>query len=67
MEIAKCESQVGVAGGQHGGETRHFFFAAALFAGLFKRATTAHDFQRALAIDFFLQPTQRAFYRFAFF
>ena len=67
LEIAKCGLQVGVAGGQHGGETRYFFFAAAFFAGLFKRATTAHDFQRAFAIDFFLKPTQRAFYGFAFF
>ena len=67
MEIANGKLQVGVAGGQHGGETGHFFFAAAFFAGLFKRPAAAHDFQRALAIDFFLKPTQRAFYRFAFF
>jgi hypothetical protein len=67
LEIAKCELQVGVTGGQHGGETGHFFFAAAFFARLFKRPAAAHDFQRAFAIDFFLKPTQRAFYGFAFF
>ena len=61
------KSQIRVTGGQHGGETRHFFLAAPLFTGLFKRATAAHDFQRALAVDFFLKPAQRAFHRFAFF
>ena len=59
--------QVGVTSGQHGGETRHFFFAAAFFAGLFKGPAAAHDFQRAFAIDFFLKPTQRTFHGFAFF
>ena len=61
------ELQIRVTGGQHGGETRHFFLAAAFFAGLFKRPAAAHDFQRALAVDFFLKPAQRAFHRFAFF
>ena len=61
------KSQVRIAGRQHGGETRHFFLAAAFFAGLFKRAAAADDFQRALAVDFFLKPAQRAFHRFAFF
>ena len=60
-------SQVRVTGGQHGGETRHFLLAAAFFAGLFKGPAAAHDFQRALAIDFFLKPAQRALHRFAFF
>ena len=67
MEIAKGKLQVGVTGGQHGGETRHFFFTAAFFAGLFKRFAAAHDFQRAFAVDFFLQSAQGAFYGFAFF
>jgi hypothetical protein len=61
------KSQIRVTGGQHGGETGHFFLAAAFFAGLFKRPATADDFQRALAIDFFLKPAQRAFHRFTFF
>jgi hypothetical protein len=28
---------------------------------------SAHDFERALAVDFFLQPPQRTIHRFAFF
>jgi hypothetical protein len=61
------ELQIRVARGQHGGETRDFLLAAAFFAGLFERAMAAHDFQRAFAVDFFLQPSQRAIHRFAFF
>ena len=60
-------SQIRVARGQHGGETRDFLLASAFFAGLFERAMAAHDFQRAFAVDFFLKPAQRAIHRFAFF
>ena len=63
----KMRLQVGVAGGEHGGETRHFLLAAAFFARLFKRPAAAHDFQRALAVNFFLEPAQCAFHRLAFF
>jgi hypothetical protein len=58
---------VGVARGEHGGETGDFFFATAAFARLFKLPTAADDFQRALAVDFFLKPTQRTVHWFAFF
>jgi len=61
------KSQVGIAGGQHRGETRHFLLAAAFFARLFKRPAGAHNFQRALAVNFFLQAAQRAFHGLAFF
>ncbi len=56
-----------MTGGQHGGETRHFFFAAAFFAGLFKAAVGADGFERAFAVDFFLQSAQCAFHWLAFF
>ena len=58
---------VGVTRGEHGGETRNFFFATALLAGLFEAPVGAHDLERAFAVDFFLQPTQRTFHGFAFF
>jgi hypothetical protein len=56
-----------VTRGQHRGEPRNFFFATAAFAGLFKLSASAHDFERAFAIDFFLKPTQRTIHGFAFF
>ncbi len=59
--------QIRVARGQHRGEPRDFFLAAALFTRLFKMPVIAHDFKRALAVDFFLQPPQRTIHRFAFF
>ncbi len=58
---------VGVARGEHGGETGDFFLATTAFARLFKLPTAAHDFKRAFAIDFLFQPTQRTVHRFAFF
>ncbi len=58
---------VGMARGEHGGETRDFFLAAADGAGLFKLPAVAHDLERAFAVDFFLQPPQRTIHRFAFF
>ena len=58
---------VGVARGEHGGETGDFFLAAAAFARLFELPTAAYDFQCAFAVDFFLKPTQRTVYWFAFF
>ncbi len=58
---------VGVARGEHGGETGNFFLAPAAFAGLFKLPAAADDFQCAFAIDFLFQSTQRTVHRFAFF
>ena len=66
MEIELC-LVVGVARGEHGGETGDFFLAAAAFARLFKLPAAAHNFERAFAIDFFLKPTQRTVNWFAFF
>ena len=60
-------SVISVTGGQHGGETGDLFFATADGARLFKLPAAAYDFERAFAVDFFLQPTQRTFHRFAFF
>jgi len=65
--IASAGLVVGVARGEHGGETGDFFLAAADGARLFELPAVAHDFQRAFAVNFFLQPTQRTFHRFAFF
>ena len=61
------QSLVGVARGEHGGETGDFFLATADGAGLFKLPAVAHDLERAFAVNFFLQPTQSTFHRFAFF
>ena len=66
MEIELC-LVVGVARGEPGGETGDFFLAAAAFARLFKLPAAADDIQRAFAVDFFLQPTQRTIHWFAFF
>ena len=65
--IHKSGLQIGVTGREHRGETRDFFLATAPFARLFKMPMSAHDFKRALAVDFFLQPPQRPIHRFAFF
>lgn len=59
--------QVGVTGGQHGGEPRHFFFAAAFLAGLFKGPALPYGLERTLAVDFFLQSPQCFIYWLAFF
>ncbi len=56
-----------VARGKHGGETGNLFLAAADGARLFKLPAATHDFERAFAVDFFLQTTQRTFNRFTFF
>ncbi len=58
---------VGVARGEHGGETGDFLFATPAFARLFELPAAADDFERAFAVDFFLQPTQCTIYWFAFF
>ena len=58
---------VSVARGEHGGETGDFFLASTTFARLFKLPAAADDFQRAFAVDFFLQPTQRTIHWFTFF
>ena len=60
-------SLIGVARGEHGGETGDFFLAAADGAGLFELPAVAHDLERAFAVNFFLEPTQSTFHRFAFF
>jgi hypothetical protein len=60
-------SHVGVAGGQHGGEAGRLFLAAAFLARLFKMPVAAHDFERALAVDLFLQSPQCFIHRLAFF
>jgi hypothetical protein len=52
---------------EHRGEPRDLFLATALLARLFKMPVPAHDFERALAVNFFLQPPQRTIHRFAFF
>ena len=57
---------VRVAGAQHGGKTRRFHFAAALFARLFKMPVIADFLERAFAVDFLFQPAQRLIHRFAF-
>ena len=65
--LEKESLQVGVTGGQHGGEPRHFFFAAAFLAGLFKGPALPHGLERALAVDLFLQSPQCFIYWLAFF
>ena len=67
FEVTNIGLVVGVARGEHGGETGDFFFAATAFARLFKLPAAAHNFERAFAIDFFLKPTQRTVNWFAFF
>jgi hypothetical protein len=59
--------QIRVARREHRGEPRDFFLATALLTRLFKMPMAAHDFERALAVNFFLQPPQRTIHRFAFF
>ena len=59
--------QVRVTRGQHGGEARHFFFAAAFFAGLLVAAAHAHIFQGAFAVNFLLQTAQGFIHWLAFF
>ena len=56
-----------VARGEHGGETGNLLLATADGTRFLELPAHTHVFQRAFAIDFFLQPTQRTFYRFAFF
>jgi hypothetical protein len=59
--------QIRVASGQHGGKARHFFLAATPRARLFKTPIVADGFQRAFAVDLFLQTAQRAINGLAFF
>jgi len=56
-----------MARGEHGGEPGDFFLAPADGGRLFKLPAHAHDFERALAVNFFLQPPQCTIHRFAFF
>ena len=65
--IQNFKSQIRVTRREHRGEPRDFFLATALLARLFKMPMSAHDFERALAVDFLLQPPQRTIHRFAFF
>jgi len=59
--------QIRVTGGQHGGETRGLFLAATLLARLFIMPMAAHNAQRALTINLFLQATQGFIHWLAFF
>lgn len=63
----KLKLHVRVTRGQHGREARDFLLSATALARLFKMPMTAHGLERAFAINFFLQPTQRTIHRFAFF
>jgi len=54
FEAANPGLIVGVARGEHGGETGDFFLAPTDGARLFKLSAVTHDFERAFAIDFFL-------------
>ena len=65
--VAMKKLQVRVAGAEHGGKARGLFLAAALFTRLFKMPVIAHDLQGPFAVNFLLQPPQRAFHWFAFF
>jgi hypothetical protein len=65
--VAIQKLQIRVALFEHRGKPRDFFLATALFTRLFEMPVIAHNFERALAIDFFLQPTQCTVHRFAFF
>ena len=65
--VAMKKLQIRVAGGEHRGKTRDLFLAAALFTRLFKMPVTAHDLERAFAVDFLLQSPQRTIHWFAFF
>ena len=66
MEIGLC-LVVGVARGEHGGETGDFFLATAHGAGFLILPAVTNDLERAFAVDFFLKPAQRAIHGFAFF
>src|ERR1017187_1336684 len=48
--------QIRVTRREHRGETRDFFLATAPLARLFKMPVSAHDFKRALAVNFFFLP-----------
>jgi hypothetical protein len=65
--IAINKSHVRVARGKHRGEPRGFFLAPAFLAGLFKMPMAARDLEGPFAVDFFLQPPQRAIHWLAFF
>ena len=53
--------------GEHGGESGDLFLAPPTFARLFKLAPVPDDFERAFAIDFFLESPQGTVHWFAFF
>jgi hypothetical protein len=59
--------QIGVARGQHRGETRGFHLTAFALARLFEMPMIADFFQRAFAVDFLFQPAQRLVHGLAFF
>ena len=66
MKVKFC-SVVGVARGEHGGETGDLFLATTAFARLFELPAAAYNLERAFAVDFLLKPTQRTIHWFAFF
>ena len=67
VKMQNTDSVVSVALGKHGGETGDFFLPTADGARFLELPARTDDFERAFAVDFFLQPTQRTFHRFAFF
>mgnify|MGYP001769729046 CR=1 FL=1 len=56
---------VGVATGQHGGETRNLFLAATLLTRLLVMPVGAHGAESAFAIQPLLQPAERLLDRLA--
>lgn len=64
---AKQVLEVGVAGAQHGVETRYFELPAAAFAGFLVMAVVAHLLENSFAIDFFLEAPEGFLYGLAFF
>jgi hypothetical protein len=59
--------KVSVTRAEHGGKPRHFLFASAFLARLFKMPMTSNCLKRSFAIDFLLQSPQGLFNRLAFF
>jgi hypothetical protein len=55
---AEERSHVSVAGGEHGGEARGFFFTPAAFAGLFEMPMVANNLQSAFAVNLLFETPQ---------
>src|SRR5581483_462335 len=64
---SKTASQVRVTRAQHRGEPRRLFLAPPPLTRLFEMPVVAHDFERAFAVDLFLQSPQRFLDGLAFF